>query len=77
MLEQYYVRPETVDRICGSWIGEPVERYVAWLAERGYAASTVLRRVPMLEPLRGTADHVATLIDESETAGELLDRLGQ
>ena len=48
MLEQYYVRPETVDRICGSWIGEPVERYVAWLAERGYAASTVLRRVPML-----------------------------
>ncbi len=36
-----------------------------------------LRRVPMMEPLRGTADHVATLIDESETAGELLDRLGQ
>jgi Pup amidohydrolase len=36
-----------------------------------------LRRVPMMEPLRGTADHVATLIDESETAAELLDRLGQ
>jgi proteasome accessory factor PafA2 len=36
-----------------------------------------LRRVPMMEPLRGTADHVATLIDESDTAGELLDRLGQ
>ena len=36
-----------------------------------------LRRVPMMEPLRGTADHVATLIDQSETAGELLDRLGQ
>ena len=36
-----------------------------------------LRRVPMMEPLRGTADHVATLIDESETARELLDRLGQ
>ena len=35
-----------------------------------------LRRVPMMEPLRGTADHVATLIDESETASELLDRLG-
>ncbi|WP_420450311.1 depupylase/deamidase Dop [Ilumatobacter sp.] len=35
-----------------------------------------LRRVPMLEPLRGTADHVATLIDSSETARELLDRLG-
>jgi proteasome accessory factor A len=36
-----------------------------------------LRRVPMMEPLRGTAEHVATLIDNSETARELLDRLGQ
>jgi hypothetical protein len=36
-----------------------------------------LRRVPMMEPLRGTADHVATLIDESNTARELLDRLGE
>ena len=36
-----------------------------------------LRRVPMMEPLRGTADHVATLIDESNTARELLERLGE
>jgi proteasome accessory factor A len=35
-----------------------------------------LRRVPMMEPLRGTAQHVANLIDESTTAAELLDRLG-
>ena len=35
-----------------------------------------LRRVPMMEPSRGTAVHVGTLIDECETAGELLDRLG-
>jgi proteasome accessory factor A len=35
-----------------------------------------LRRVPMMEPLRGTARHVANLIDESNTAAELLDRLG-
>ena len=35
-----------------------------------------LRRVPMMEPLRGTADHVARLIDESDTAVELLERLG-
>ena len=35
-----------------------------------------LRRVPMMEPLRGTAEHVASLIDESATAAELLDRLG-
>ena len=35
-----------------------------------------LRRVPMMEPLRGTANHVANLIDQSSTAAELLDRLG-
>ena len=35
-----------------------------------------LRRVPMMEPLRGTADSVARLIDESETPAELLARLG-
>jgi Pup amidohydrolase len=39
--------------------------------------SDPLRRVPMMEPLRGTAGHVATLIDECTTAAELLDRLGQ
>ena len=35
-----------------------------------------LRRVPMMEPLRGTAEHVASLIDESDTPAELLARLG-
>lgn len=35
-----------------------------------------LRRVPMMEPLRGTAESVASLIDESDTPAELLARLG-
>ena len=35
-----------------------------------------LRRVPMMEPLRGTAESVARLIDESDTPTELLARLG-
>ncbi len=35
-----------------------------------------LRRVPMMEPLRGTARHVGSLIEECSTAAELLDRLG-
>jgi proteasome accessory factor A len=34
-----------------------------------------LRRVPMMEPSRGTADHVATLLEECETPAELLERL--
>jgi len=34
-----------------------------------------LRRVPMMEPLRGTAAHVASVIDNSNNASELLDKL--
>ena len=34
-----------------------------------------LRRVPMMEPLRGTRAHVGTLVDESATPAELLTRL--
>src|SRR5690606_38936225 len=39
-------------------------------------AADPLRRVPMMEPLRGTEAHVATLFEECETPRELLDRLG-
>jgi proteasome accessory factor A len=35
-----------------------------------------LRRVPMMEPLRGTAAHVDTLLDRCATPGELLEALG-
>ncbi len=35
-----------------------------------------LRRVPMMEPLKGTAIHVDQLIRECATASELLERLG-
>lgn len=48
MLERYYLKPETIDRIRASWLAEPVERYVTWLTEQGYAARCVHHRVPML-----------------------------
>ena len=48
MLETYFVKPQTVDRIRASWIGPEIERYVAWLAGQGYSARSVLRRVPLL-----------------------------
>jgi proteasome accessory factor PafA2 len=35
-----------------------------------------LRRVPMMEPLRGTAAHVDALLEGCTSAAELLDRLG-
>jgi len=47
MLETYFVKPQTVDRIRASWIGADVERYTVWLAEQGYGARSVLRRVPL------------------------------
>jgi hypothetical protein len=47
MLETYFAKPETVDRIRASWIGSEVERYAGWLADQGYGARTVLRRVPL------------------------------
>lgn len=48
MLEGYYVRPQSVDRIRGSWIGVEIERYVGWLAERSYSRASVRCRVPVL-----------------------------
>jgi proteasome accessory factor PafA2 len=36
-----------------------------------------LRRVPMMEPLRGTEAHVGSLIDGCTSAADLLDKLGQ
>jgi proteasome accessory factor A len=34
-----------------------------------------LRRVPMMDPLKGTADHTASLLEACENPTELLDRL--
>lgn len=55
MLEEYFVKPDTVDRIRASWIGPEIERYVAWLAGQGYRPRTVLHRVPMLLGFAGFA----------------------
>ena len=48
MLERYFIQPKTVDRYRSSWIGEPIEKYVEWLASEGYAARNVFSRVPIL-----------------------------
>lgn len=48
MLEVYYVRPETVDRIRSSWIGKGIEDYVTWLHENRYSQRSVLRRIPIV-----------------------------
>ncbi len=48
MLHIYYSKPQTIDRIRAHWLGEPVERYVTWMHDRGYAARNVFARVPIL-----------------------------
>jgi integrase/recombinase XerD len=48
MLEQYYIRPSTVDRIRSSWIAPAIEQYVSWLAEHKYRERSVLRRIPLV-----------------------------
>ncbi len=48
MLEKYFIRPTTIDRIHESWIAAEVEQYVSWMAERCYTRSSVTGRVPIL-----------------------------
>ena len=48
MLDQYFARPATLDRIQASWLAEPIQRYVRWLASRGSRPALVKNRVPVL-----------------------------
>lgn len=48
MLERYFIRPDTVDRIRNSWLGDAIQTYVAWLTGRSYSSRCVIRRVPLL-----------------------------
>src|SRR5215208_4288325 len=47
MLERYFVKPTTIDRIRGSWIAAEIETYVAWLVDQGYSTKSIWRRVPI------------------------------
>lgn len=47
MLEEYFMKPATVDRFRGSWIGAEIETYGAWLVDQGYGTKSIWRRVPI------------------------------
>jgi hypothetical protein len=65
MLETYFVRPDTVERIRASWIGTEVERYVGWMAEQGYGPRCIWRRVPQAVAFGDFARrHGATAVSE-------------
>ncbi|HEX4099585.1 MAG TPA: site-specific integrase [Pseudonocardiaceae bacterium] len=48
MLEQYFAKPDTVDRIRGSWIAAQIGNYVGWLVEHDYSTKSIWRRVPLV-----------------------------
>jgi len=48
MLEKYYNRPTTIDRIHNSWIASAVEQYVSWMAEHRFTDRSVCRRIPLV-----------------------------
>ena len=48
MLEEYFRKPSTVDRIRGSWMAAEIESYVVWLVENRYSLKSIWRRVPIV-----------------------------
>ena len=62
--------------------GECLKRFPASIVSANWdsivfdVGEDALRRVPMMEPLRGSASHVDTLFDGCGSAAELLRRLG-
>lgn len=48
MLENYYIKPGTLDRIRSCWLGQSIDQYVTWLDESKYSRSSVQRRVPVI-----------------------------
>ena len=48
MLEKYFLKPSTVDRIRAQWLAPQIEQYVEWMHTNLCAHRSVLRRVPVL-----------------------------
>jgi proteasome accessory factor A len=62
--------------------GKCLQKWASWVAAANWDSlvfdlgSDPLRRVPMMEPLKGTAEFVDTLLEECKTPAELIERLG-
>src|SRR5208283_193075 len=48
MLEDYYVKPSTIDRVRSSWLAPQIESYLGWLEAHRYSHLIVYRRLPLL-----------------------------
>jgi integrase/recombinase XerD len=65
MLEEYFVKPATVDRFRSSWIAAEIESYLAWLVENSYSTKSIWRRVPIVFAFGEFAhERGASVVDE-------------
>ncbi len=69
MLDHYFLKPSTVDRIRGCWLGAAIERYVRWLSDHGYQARSVYHCVPLLVRFAKFTAHAGTVA----TLGDYVD----
>ena len=63
MLEQYLVKPSTIDRIRANWLAPQIKPYVGWMQAQGYADRNVFLRAPLL-----SSNRKPSLIKSLETA---------
>lgn len=74
MLERYFIKPSTIDRIRANVAGAYIEHYVEWMHLQGYADRNVFKRVPILcqfgdfASQRGAIDGAAALLHVEEFA---------
>jgi integrase/recombinase XerD len=54
MLEDYYVKPSTVDRVRASWLAPQIESYLEWLESHRYSRLVVYRRCRCFFTLRSS-----------------------
>jgi site-specific recombinase XerD len=67
MLERFFIKPQTVDRIMDCWLGPQIEQYVTALVDRAYAPRSIHRRVPLLMKFAVfTAAHNVERIEQAE-----------
>lgn len=76
MLERYFLSPKTIDRIRNSWLAEPIQRYVAWLAARNFSSSSIARRVALIVRFGAFAQHRGArhVRDLAKHVGPFVDR---
>ena len=75
MLEHYFVRPATADRLRALWLGPAISRYAEWLSDRQVARASALFKVQTLVLFDRfvTARHVHALEDLPAQIGPFIE----